>query len=114
MDANSPTRVLALEERQAAAEARLTEVERRIAELEAAATRQLPCWPVTTDRIVWPDNDRIADPEIAKILSCHVCGLLFEGVMGYVCPRADCPRADCPSAVTYRAVSKPDTYHGPG
>ena len=22
---------------------------------------------------------------------CHVCGMIFDGVMSYVCPRANCP-----------------------
>lgn len=32
-------------------------------------------------------------PTPAKPPSCAVCGILFEGPMGYACPRSDCPAA---------------------
>ena len=34
---------------------------------------------------------------------CSRCGMVFEGVMGWVCPRSDCPtRASSCGGVTFR------------
>lgn len=72
------TRITSLEERQA-------ELERRIAELEKRINEQMPrpWWDQWIDRPYPP----VADPEP----KCHVCGIVFKGVMGYVCTNNLCP-----------------------
>ncbi len=96
MSPDSPTRVLALEERMAAQEGRLADLERRIAELERAAGQQVPWWPV-------PATDGV------QFAGCRVCGRGADGRPDWYV----CTRSDCPSAVTCTASAKtPDHLVG--
>ena len=59
--------------------ARIADLERRVLQLERVARQQLPMpWPLPLD------EDRNC---------CSVCGLRFEGSMGYVCANPTCPSA---------------------
>lgn len=75
-------RILEIERRQAEQDARQAALEKRVAELEQQVARQVP-W--------WPTHPEVSDPVMEDVPTCRVCGLRFEGVMGYVCPRSDCP-----------------------
>lgn len=44
--------------------------------------KNLPTTPVVPDVMPVPVTN-----------GCHVCGIKFDGVMGYVCQRTDCPSA---------------------
>ena len=79
-------RIVALEERAAQQDRRIAEQDERIARLQ----QPMVTWPSTT----FPE---IYDP-IQSSNSCHVCGMKFEGSMGFACSRSDCP-----SAVVYCA-----------
>ncbi len=95
MDANSPTRVLALEERMAAQEGRLADLERRIAEMERTAAQQVP-WTIVY-------------PPVSTSAGCPVCGRGADGKADWYV----CTRSDCPSAVTCSVSAKtPDHLVG--
>lgn len=67
-----------------ALEARLADAERRIAQLEREIAARMP----------WYVPDPIVDPivyPVAESNTCRVCGMRFEGAMGYVCPHMNCP-----------------------
>lgn len=59
-------------------EDRLAELERRVEELELT-TRRIP-------PLKWDDVAPIGSRK-----SCPTCGIMWEGVMGYVCPNLECP-----------------------
>lgn len=80
--AETAARITALEARQA-------DLERRIAELEQAAVRQMPwvpTFPQTTP--VWLPTQP-STPWAGS--HCPQCGVEWKGSMGYVCPSISCP-----------------------
>ena len=59
----------------------IRELEGRIAKLEQ---EKLPLVPIPTP---WPDPV----PDLYGGTQCPKCGLVWSGVMGYVCPDSQCP-----------------------
>ncbi len=60
---------------------RVDELERRVRELEDNVGTPNPLAPIPQ----YPINPPI------PVNSCGVCGLVFDGVMGYVCSNLNCP-----------------------
>ena len=77
-----------LEEKLERLEKQVAYLERRVNELEQANRMHHPFQPVT---IPTPYNPQWKIPN-----ACSVCGLQFNGPMGYVCSNPQCP-----SGVTY-------------
>lgn len=48
--------------------------------------------PKKDDQRIFPQTIPVT-PHSIPWNSCSVCGMKFEGPMGYVCPRSDCPTA---------------------
>lgn len=75
---------------------RIVELEKRIIELEQEIERlklekNFPTPnPIPLPMPTYPPQELFPKP------FCHVCGLKFDGPMGY-----SCPRLDCPSGVVY-------------
>ncbi len=120
-------RITALEERQAA-------LEKRIKDLEDEARRQYPLptpsfplrprtnapewpertWPArpfTEPGNPWPSP--FTEPKVPwadESTTCGACGLQWKGVMGYCCSRTDCPMGagpiQCGISTTDRVVEK--------
>lgn len=94
------TRIVAIEARQA-------DLERRIATLEAEAARQVS-WPSVPPTFPLPNPW----PGYWVPSSCPVCGIHWEGAMGYVCSNPYCPsRVTCApmTTVTFGAVADAST-----
>lgn len=69
---------------------KVRELEARMALVEMRPTGW-PSYPVPST-VTWPS-------------ACSVCGLKWDGPMGYCCPRADCPSSvRCLPTLTYTAV----------
>lgn len=49
------------------------------------AAKKEPTLPPDIGR--WPVGPGLVEPQI----KCQQCGVMWQGVMGYVCPRMDCP-----------------------
>lgn len=62
------------------------EVKRLKREVERLTVKKIP--PPTTPITPWPKS-----PKDWLYSQCEVCGMHFNGPMGYVCPRSDCPTA---------------------
>lgn len=75
-------------------EARQAELEYRIAQLERELTEKVR-WP-------WIGAPYTEPTPISEPNACRVCGIHFEGIMGYVCPHTACPsRITCSAQTSY-------------
>jgi hypothetical protein len=83
---------------------RIEDLERRIQELEDKVRKQIPRnwddFPINNKP--WPKPDDFPDhepnkwphdknPWVVEKTRCPSCGIIFEGVMGFVCSNNRCP-----------------------
>jgi hypothetical protein len=94
MKTKRPRAAKARIERLSAVEGRLADLEARIARLEAAPFKD---WPNEWPRPFAPDHEKAPLPSPLGGTTCRKCGMVWHGVMGYVCSEFDCPMGAGPT-----------------
>lgn len=74
-------------------EARQAELEARIARLEQAPFKE---WPDTWPKPFVPREEK-SPPSPLGGTTCSKCGMVWQGIMGYVCSEFDCPMGAGPT-----------------